>query len=271
MKPCLDVRVWRDSDVPGLEVSRILSSPHAFPKHAHEHYAIGVMEDGGAYCLEPDRDDCFVAAGEIALINPGQVHSGIPPSGVRATYRMLNVDVLWMRRLAQDLGREGYPEFTRWVVGAPRARDMLLRLTCLVAAGGELLAKESAMVAAFSLLMAGHAAMRPSLPGPGGEPEAVRRVKEHLHEHLDAKVSLEELAAETGLSRYHLLRVFKAATGMSPYAYHLQLRVEHARRLLLKGLPFVQAASEAGFSDQSHFSNTFRHFFGMTPGQYLAR
>ncbi|MEG6552565.1 AraC family ligand binding domain-containing protein, partial [Desulfocurvibacter africanus] len=141
MKPCLDVRVWRDSDVPGLEVSRILSSPHAFPKHAHEHYAIGVMEDGGAYCLEPDRDDCFVAAGEIALINPGQVHSGIPPSGVRATYRMLNVDVLWMRRLAQDLGREGYPEFTRWVVGAPRAREMLLRLTCLVAEGGELLAK----------------------------------------------------------------------------------------------------------------------------------
>ncbi|MFO7597948.1 MAG: AraC family transcriptional regulator [Desulfocurvibacter africanus] len=270
MKPSHNVRVWRDHDIPGLEVSLVRANSHAFPRHAHDYYSIGLMEHGGGYYLD-QCDDCFILPGEIALINPGQVHTGVPPRGMRNGYRMLYVNTEWMRRLAADLGRQGYPEFTHWIVGLPRVRDMLLRLTCLVADGGELLAKESAMVAAFSLLMASHATMRPSLPGSGGEPEAVRRAKEHLHARLDGKVSLEELAAETGLSRYHLLRVFKAATGMSPYAYHLQLRVEHARRLLLNGLPFVQAASEAGFSDQSHFSNTFRHFFGMTPGQYLAR
>ncbi len=274
MKPSHDVRVWRDDDMPGLEVSFVRANSHAFPRHAHDYYSIGLMERGGAYYLDR-RDECFISPGEIMLINPGQVHTGVPPRGVRNAYRMLYVDTGWMRRLAGDLGRQGYPEFTRWIVGLPRVRDMLLRLTSLVAEHGELLAKESAMVAAFSLLVAGHATMRPRpswlSAGPGSEPSAVRRVKDYLHARLDARVSLEDLAAEAGLSRYHLLRVFKAATGLSPYAYQLQLRANHARRLLLAGTPIAQAGIEAGFADQSHFTNTFRHLFGMTPGQYVAR
>lgn len=274
MKPSHDVRVWRDNDIPGLEVSRVRANSHAFPRHAHDYYSIGLMEHGGGYYLD-QRDDCFISPGEIALINPGQVHTGVPPRGMRNGYRMLYVDTEWMRRLAADLSLQGYPEFTSWIVGLPRVRDMLLRLTCLVAEHGELLAKESTMVAAFSLLMAGHATMRqkPSwlYAEPGSEPEVVRRVKDYLRTRLDAKVSLGDLAAETGLSRYHLLRVFKAATGLSPYAYHLQLRAERARRLLLSGMPIAQAGMEAGFADQSHFTHTFRQLFGMTPGQYIAR
>lgn len=60
-------------------------------------------------------------------------------------------------------------------------------------------------------------------------------------------------------------RVFR-----SSHAFRTQRRIERAKSLLKKGLPFVQTALGVGFSDQSHFSNTFRRLTGATPKQYLS-
>ena len=73
------------------------------------------------------------------------------------------------------------------------------------------------------------------------------------------------------MSRYHLLRVFKRATGLTPHAFHVQHRVERAKSLLRSGLPIVQVAADTGFVDQSHFTRAFKHLVGATPGQYLGR
>jgi len=84
-------------------------------------------------------------------------------------------------------------------------------------------------------------------------------------------VSLEDLAAAAGLSAFHLLRVFKKATGLTPHAWLTQLRVERARHLLLAGVTPAETALATGFYDQSHFTNTFRRFMGVTPRRYRAR
>jgi len=98
----------------------------------------------------------------------------------------------------------------------------------------------------------------------------VSLVKEVLRARLGEKVSLDELATHAGLSRFYLLRVFKAETGLGPHAFHTQLRIDCAKGLLLSGASIADAALESGFSDQSHFTNTFRRLVGATPGQYLS-
>ncbi len=105
---------------------------------------------------------------------------------------------------------------------------------------------------------------------PPPENPAVARAREQIAASHGEFLPLDELARSAGLSRHHFARVFKAATGLPPHAYQLQQAVEQAKALLAGGAPISQAALDAGFSDQSHFSRLFREFTGATPGQYVA-
>lgn len=87
---------------------------------------------------------------------------------------------------------------------------------------------------------------------------------------IESAISLDEAAETAGLSRYHFLRVFKKATGVPPHAYRTVKRIEVAKLLINKGIPISQVALETGFSNQSHFTNTFKNYIGSTPRQYLS-
>jgi AraC family transcriptional regulator len=109
------------------------------------------------------------------------------------------------------------------------------------------------------------AATRVALP-PGFPRRAVRRAIEYIHANLAEGVCLADIAQAAGLSTFHFARLFRKATGVTPYRYCLQARVERVKGLMLEsedGLATI--AIEAGFSDQSHMSNVFRRLTGMTP------
>ena len=71
-----------------------------------------------------------------------------------------------------------------------------------------------------------------------------------------------------GARGYRLLRVLKREAALSSHAVHTQRRIEFAKALLRQGISIAEVALEAGFSDQSHFTDAFRQFVGATPGQY---
>jgi AraC family chemosensory pili system transcriptional regulator ChpD len=83
-------------------------------------------------------------------------------------------------------------------------------------------------------------------------------------------VRLDEVAEAVGLSKFHLLRTFKAATGLTPWRYQVQLRLATARDLLRAGTPASQVAVICGFFDQSHFTRLFRASYGITPAAFAA-
>ena len=96
----------------------------------------------------------------------------------------------------------------------------------------------------------------------------LRRVVDKMRV-LDDQLSLESLAQESGYSRVHFLRMFRAATGRSPHNYLLNLRIERARELLSNpGLSLTDIALDCGFSSHSHFTRVFRQFLGVTPSEY---
>lgn len=74
----------------------------------------------------------------------------------------------------------------------------------------------------------------------------------------------------SGLSKFHLLRVFKAQTGLTPWQFQTQMRIDLARRLLTAGEPAGQVAVACGFVDQSHMTRRFRQLVGLTPAAYAA-
>ncbi|MPN58983.1 HTH-type transcriptional activator Btr [bioreactor metagenome] len=82
-------------------------------------------------------------------------------------------------------------------------------------------------------------------------------------------ITLNELSELAGLSKYYLLRSFTKQKGISPYRYLETIRIDRAKKLLEKGLLPIEAALQTGFADQSHFSNFFKKFIGLTPKQYM--
>lgn len=103
----------------------------------------------------------------------------------------------------------------------------------------------------------------------GNERRAVKRVKDCLKGRYAENVTLEELARTANLSPFHLIRVFRKEVGLPPHAYQTRLRLNHAKALLAQAATIGEAALNAGFFDQSHFTNHFRKVFGYPPGAHL--
>ena len=96
----------------------------------------------------------------------------------------------------------------------------------------------------------------------------LRRVIERMR-NLDTDLSLQVLAKESGYSRVHFIRMFRAATGYTPHNYLLKLRVDRVRELLANStLSLTDIALECGFSSHSHLSRVFRQVLGATPSEY---
>ena len=104
----------------------------------------------------------------------------------------------------------------------------------------------------------------PSLPG-----YKLQQITDWMTEHVAEDFNLEQLAAQAGLSKFHFQRLFKRAVGVSPSRYHINLRLNLARRLLRETKQsIVEIALEVGYVTSSHFAQLFRRETGLSPSDY---
>ena len=97
----------------------------------------------------------------------------------------------------------------------------------------------------------------------------LQRVLDRMKADLATDLDLSTLAAESGYSRSHFLRTFRAAMGCSPHQWLTRLRVEQAKTKLREhSVSLIDIALDCGFSSHAHFSNTFRQIVRVTPSEY---
>ena len=100
--------------------------------------------------------------------------------------------------------------------------------------------------------------------------QQLRRATEYMEANIAASVSLEDIAKEVGLSKYHFSRQFKQSTGATPYQFLMTRKMDKARALLETGEnPITDIAHQLNFSDQSHFNRAFKKRFGLSPRAFL--
>ena len=108
---------------------------------------------------------------------------------------------------------------------------------------------------------------RSALPGP-----VLGRVLDLIEAELERPLSLQDLADEAGISRFHFARLFRNSIGKSPARYLSERRVNRVKALLeLPEKTLTQIAIEAGFSSHSHMGGVFRTLTGTTPAKYRQR
>lgn len=98
---------------------------------------------------------------------------------------------------------------------------------------------------------------------------AARLARGLVAERLDQAVDLADLGRLTGVSPFHLHRLYRATWGLTPAEQRLAARLHQARRLILAGLPIAEVATDVGFADQSHLNRAFRRLMGVPPGRWV--
>ena len=89
-----------------------------------------------------------------------------------------------------------------------------------------------------------------------------------LENYCDAALTLQTIAQNACLSPYHLIRVFKMQTGVTPVQYLTSIRMNAAKRLLQNTrIGVAEAAYEVGYTDRAAFSRMFTKFYGKAPSK----
>jgi len=127
----------------------------------------------------------------------------------------------------------------------------------------------SAALAVHLLRQYGTFSRVPIIQKGGLASRPLKRVIEHINEHLQGELSLVELSRIAKLTPHHFATAFKASTGISPHRYVIERRIGRARDLLLqKEKTISEIAIAVGFSSQSHLTTNFRRTMGVTPKRF---
>ena len=266
------VDLKQDADT-GIEVIRAHFEGHAYDPHWHDSYLIGFTEQGVQqfHC----RRALFSSVpGQTFFLEPGDIHDGHAPTPDGFTYSTLYLEPAWLARALPALFEQAPADC---LPGVPRTQpDDPGLLPCIANALQALNDNEPRMVrdAALDALLeriSRSLHWRQRLPGNPQIPRVALRARDYLHAHFHQNIGLDELARVCGVDRFRLSRAFKAAFGIAPHGYLIQLRLVRARRLLALGKAPADVASDLGFADQSHLGRWFRRANGLTPGAYRSR
>jgi AraC family transcriptional regulator len=129
---------------------------------------------------------------------------------------------------------------------------------------------ESLLNAAGARLLRTYAEVRYAFSGPPRlTDDQLRRAIDYVHDHIGEGLDLGSISKAAGLSPFHFARLFKVATGDSPFQFVTRTRMERARELLCKTrLPIFEIADRVGYQKPSHFSARFRAVLGFSPNAY---
>lgn len=232
-----------------------------------------VLVTNGNYAIESHAD----ARWRRADYHPGAV--GVSAPGTSATLRWRALSGDRMTSLHMYLCPELIEQTSRDLGGPNRLPDTLLLDDPLIATMGgavnqalqrrapALYADSVAQALAVHLLHTNQITRISEESALGRS--TLGTVIGYMREHLAEDVTLDDLAAQVNLSKFHLLRMFKKSTGSTPHAYLVRMRLGRAANLLQHSqLPVSQIAVECGYQSPGQFSATFRRAYGVSPRDY---
>jgi AraC family transcriptional regulator len=253
----------------GWQVSQFTCSAGADDpvfEEAHERICIAAVIDG-TFRYRTSQGQAVLAPGALLLGNQGASFECGHDHGVGDHCIAFHFDPDYFEGILS-----GVPGARQFDFALPHLPPAMTTLASIVAAGQ---ATDPARLEEIGVDMAAGAIGL--LIGPGGgsggtnarSSKKVAEIIRFMETHSASPIVLSDLAKLAGMSRYHFLRVFRAATGVTPYQFLLNLRLKRAAHLLRgSGASVADIALDCGFGDISEFNRRFRSAFRMTPRDF---
>lgn len=256
---------WFREAYPGIRVYKSTYHHFQFPRHFHNYYTIQIVDEGvnrgftdhHHYQLGPDS---------ILIINPGEVHAGSSVHGDKLSFSVITIEEPALRALfiANRLHSSGDFVFNNQPINDVKLATKIRSFIELFRNKTSELSLHINLIECLIILsgyiVVGHSEDRqsPSL-------SYLDKAKDYIRANYNREISLAEIAAQCGVSEFHLVRQFREKFSLTPFEYLRNYRVECARPLLTKSESITQVALSVGFYDHSHFLKNFKRITGMLP------
>ncbi len=251
----------------------------AYPRHWHTAIEI-IMPTEGPYSLEYGGNQIVMQEHEILLICPGALHSIDACKGKRYIFQA-EVNAVAKLRSTDSLLTMIYPGLLVTPKNSPYTYERIRQLMEEIVdechqADVFYDASVYGKVLEMMVQVRRGQAVKTSLLGANESKqkeymEKFTEVCNYINDHCTDPLTLDEIAAMAGFSKYHFTRLFKQFANTSFYKYLNQKRIEQAERLLINPqLSITEVSLASGFSSLSAFIRMFRLVKGCTPTEYRA-
>jgi AraC-like DNA-binding protein len=232
-----------------------------YKKHAHQEYAIGVTLRGiQHYNLDGSLHLSYQNG--VMLFNPEQAHDGMAHDETGLDYVMLYIEP---QLLLEVIEKKDIVRFSNPIVYDYRLEKRILSLAnAILSEKDETLCSELLLSLTDSLVQTDFSTDFKK------DNALIRKAKNILHTNLENVLKLEEICKELDLSKFQFIRLFKAHTGISPYQYFLNCKIERAKQLIEKNRDIYVAVAECGFVDLTHLNKHFKSVYGTTAFEYMS-
>lgn len=256
------VRAWAPGVPLVREVLHATFEEHAYPMHTHDSWTVLLVDDG-AVDYRLDRRKHRTVPGTVTILPPHVAHDGrTAERGTPFSKRALYLDGGWLPGAVADTA------VLHPVLGDRRSASLAAGIHAAMRSPGDETAAEHGVLVLGDLV---GGELGSTSPEQRRDAPLARRLRDLLDDRLPETVTVAEAGLLLHAHPGHLTRVFVQTYGIAPHQYVTGRRVDHARRLLVRGETAANAAAAAGFHDQSHMHRHFRRVLGTTPGAFAHR
>ncbi|QOV13313.1 AraC family transcriptional regulator [Viridibacillus arvi] len=232
-----------------------------YKKHCHEEYAIGVTLRGiQHYNLDGSLQLSYKNG--VMLFNPEQAHDGMAHDETGLDYIMLYIKP---KLLLEVIEKKDIVRFS-----SPIVYDYQLVQRILSLSNAILNDEEDALCSELLISLTDSLIQNNLSTDNKKDNNLIRKAKVMLHSNLENVLKLDELCNQLNLSKFQFIRLFKAHTGITPYQYYLNCKIERAKQLIDMNKDIYSAVAECGFVDLTHLNKHFKGVYGTTAFEYMS-
>lgn len=248
----------KSNQLDNLELLKATNYNESFPLHSHDTFCVSLIENGTF-----KENETYAATGTIFISNPNEIHRNDLVFETGYSFKTLYISPDAMANfnarqpvLFEDKGIEN-----------PKLFQTLNQISESMLLHPLSISTEKTLSETLKTLVQQYA-HQPKTEVKNQYLDQFALVKAFICENLNQKISLEDLSRIMDLDKFKFLRFFKKQLGMTPFNYITMLRIEQGKTFLQQGKTLIDAALDAGFYDQSHFTHYFNHYVGVTPNNF---
>ncbi|MCM3186046.1 AraC family transcriptional regulator [Priestia megaterium] len=232
-----------------------------YKKHSHKEYAIGVTLRGiQHYNLDGILHLSYQNG--VMLFNPEQAHDGRAHDKAGLDYVMLYIEPELLLEVTEKKDIVRFSD--------PIVYDYGLEQRIVSLAHAILSEKDEALCSELLLSLTDSLVQTDFSADYKKDNAIIGKAKDMLHSNLGNIPKIEDMCKEFDLSKFQFIRLFKAHTGISPYQYFLNRKIERAKQVIEKDRDVHAAVAECGFVHLTHLNKHFKSVYGTTAFEYIS-
>jgi AraC-like DNA-binding protein len=264
LKESVMIKTRKIDILDGIELKEATFKNKHFPTHFHDTYSIGIIKNG-IENLKIKDNNLIAMPKTVVIINQYELHSNSFYNNDAWTYQTLNLNFDALTFLNKE---QNHRIGNNFIFQNLIEDDLLYNIISNLHQTPNLNSYEQISAISEYLLLNYLVDKEEEKFNYISWENIIFEIKNLLESHLSEKINIESIAKKYNKTPFQLIRAFKSHTGLTPIAYLTLLRLNKSKKLLASRNGLVETALDCGFFDQSHFSNCFKKYFGVSPKQY---